>query len=227
MVHIAPSILSADFARLGEQVRETEKGGAERIHVDVMDGHFVPNLSMGPAVVKGLRPVTRLPLEVHLMVQDPQRFADAFLDAGADSLIIHQEVLTDPVPLIEHIRSRGKKVGVAIKPDTPVETLAPLLPRIDLALCMTVYPGFSGQAFLEQSPERIAALRRLIDRLHPGCELEVDGGIEPHNARTVVAAGATVLVAATAIFGAPEGPAAAVRHLLTSAGFPPRAEPAN
>jgi ribulose-phosphate 3-epimerase len=217
MVVIAPSILAADFARLGEQVLETERAGAGRIHIDVMDGHFVPNLSMGPAVVKSLRQVTRLPLEIHLMVQEPGRFLDAFIAAGADSLIAHYEVLGDPRPLFRHAHDAGKKVGLAIKPDTPVEVLEPFLPEMDLALCMTVYPGFSGQAFLPESPPRIAELRRLIDRLHPSCDLEVDGGIERHTTPPVVKAGANVLVAATAVFGVPEGPAAAVQGLLALA----------
>jgi ribulose-phosphate 3-epimerase len=214
MAVIAPSILSADFARLGDQVLDVERAGAGRIHVDVMDGHFVPNLSMGPAVVKSLRPVTRLPLEVHLMVQEPGRFLDAFIAAGADTLIAHYEVLGDPGPLFRHVRDAGKKVGLAVKPDTPVEVLEPFLPEMDLALCMTVYPGFSGQAFLPESPPRISELRRLIERLHPSCDLEVDGGIDRHTTPTVVAAGANVLVAATAVFGVPEGPAAAVQELL-------------
>ena len=218
MVHIAPSILAADFARLGEQVLETERAGAQRLHIDVMDGHFVPNLSMGPAVVKSLRKVTRLPLEIHLMVEEPARFFDAFLAAGADSLIFHHEVVADPRPLVERLHAAGKKAGVAVKPDTPVEVLEPVLPALDVALCMTVYPGFSGQAFLADSPPRIAQLRRLIERLHPGCDLEVDGGIDPATTPAVVRAGANVLVAATAIFGVPEGPAAAVRGLLSLAG---------
>jgi ribulose-phosphate 3-epimerase len=214
MIHVAPSILSADFARLGEQVLEAERGGAGRIHIDVMDGHFVPNLTMGPAVVKSLRKVTKLPLEVHLMVDEPAKFVDAFLAAGTDRIIAHYEVLGDPRPLFQHLHGAGKTVGLAIKPDTPVEVLEPFLPEIDLALCMTVYPGFSGQAFLPESPPRIAALRRLIDRLHPGCDLEVDGGIDRATTPTVVRAGANVLVAATAVYGDPEGPAAAVRALL-------------
>jgi ribulose-phosphate 3-epimerase len=217
MIHIAPSILAADFARLGEQVRDSEQGGAGRIHIDVMDGHFVPNLSMGPEVVKSLRKITQLPLEVHLMVEDPGRFVDAFLSKGADTLIVHHEVLSDPRPLVRSLHDRGKKAGVAIKPDTPVEAMEPYLAEIDLALCMTVYPGFSGQAFLPESPARIRRLRQLIDRLHPGCELEVDGGIDLATSRAVVEAGANVLVAATAVFGAPDGPAAAVRALLAQA----------
>jgi ribulose-phosphate 3-epimerase len=214
MIHIAPSILSADFARLGEQVLETERAGASRVHIDVMDGHFVPNLSMGPAIVNSLRKVTKLPLEVHLMVEDPAKFADAFLDAGADTLIVHQEVLFDPRPLIRHVHERGKKIGLAVKPETPVEALASYLSEIDLALCMTVHPGFSGQAFLPESPPRITALRQFIDQANPKCELEVDGGIDATTGPIAVRAGANVLVAASAIFHAPQGAAAAVRELL-------------
>jgi ribulose-phosphate 3-epimerase len=216
MIHIAPSILSADFARLGEQVRQCEEGGAERLHIDVMDGHFVPNLSMGPAIVRSLRAVTRLPLEVHLMVEDPDRFFDAFLASGADSLIFHHEVVPDPRPLAQRLHQLGKKAGVAIKPDTPVEAMGSYLREIDLALCMTVYPGFAGQKFLPESPERIRQLRQLINRLNPACELEVDGGIDRVTAPVVTEAGATVLVAATAVFGDPAGPAAAVRALARS-----------
>jgi ribulose-phosphate 3-epimerase len=214
MVEIAPSILSADFARLGDQVVETERAGAGRIHIDVMDGHFVPNLSMGPAVVKCLRKVTRLPLEVHLMIDEPARFLDPFLAAGADRLIAHYEVLGDPLPFCRHLHAAGKKAGLAVKPDTPVEVLEPFLAEIDVALCMTVYPGFSGQAFLPESPPRIAVLRQLIDRINPGCQLEVDGGIDHDTTPVVVRAGATVLVAATAVFADPQGPTAAVRRLL-------------
>ena len=217
MIHIAPSILSADFSRLGEQVRACEQGGAGRIHIDVMDGHFVPNLSMGPVVVQGLRPVTRLPLEVHLMVEDPGRFVDAFVSKGADTLIVHHEVLADSQPLVRRLHEMGKKAGVAIKPDTPVDVLERYLADIDLALCMTVHPGFSGQTFLPDSPGRIRQLRALISRLNPECELEVDGGIDDTTAHAVVEAGANVLVAATAVFGDPRGPAAAVRALAAAA----------
>jgi ribulose-phosphate 3-epimerase len=213
MVHIAPSILAADFSRLGEQVLETERAGAHRIHVDVMDGHFVPNLTMGPVVVKGLRPVTRLPLEVHLMIENPARFTAAFFTAGADTVIVHHEVLPDPRPLLKEIRGQGKKVGMAINPENPVELLEPYLADLDLALCMTVHPGFGGQKFLPESPERIQTLKQLIERRNPNCELEVDGGIEYHTAPAAVQAGANVLVVGTGIFGAPEGPEMAVRKL--------------
>jgi ribulose-phosphate 3-epimerase len=217
MIHVAPSILSADFARLGEQVKEAELGGANRVHVDVMDGHFVPNLSMGPAIVGCLRPITRLPLEVHLMVDDPDRFLDAFVTKGADTLIVHHEVLADPRPLVRRLHDMGKKAGVAIKPDTPVEAMKPYLAELDLALCMTVYPGFSGQEFLPESPARIRRLRELISQLNPACDLEVDGGIDLETTPIVVEAGANVLVAATGVYGNPEGPTAAVRGLLAAA----------
>jgi ribulose-phosphate 3-epimerase len=209
MIHIAPSILAADFSRLGEQVLETERAGAQRIHIDVMDGHFVPNLSMGPVVVKGLRKVTRLPLEVHLMVEDPGRFVAAFLDEGADTLIVHEEVLPDPRALVRQMHERGKKIGMAVNPETSEDRLEPFLGEIDLALCMTVHPGFGGQAFIPESLDKIRRLRRLIG--HRPCELEVDGGIELHTALPSVQAGANVLVIGTAIFAAPQGPAQAVK----------------
>lgn len=222
MIAIAPSILAADFARLGEQVRETERAGADRVHVDVMDGHFVPNLSMGAAVVKGLRPVTRLPLEVHLMVEDPGWFLDGFVKAGADTLIFHLEVEPEPERLVRHIRSLGKKVGLAFNPDLPVERIRPHLAEIDLALCMTVFPGFGGQTFIPASPERIKALREMIRGQNPACDLEVDGGIDASSAPVVVTAGANVLVAGTAIFGAKEGAEAATRHLADLAAQAPK-----
>jgi len=213
MISIAPSILAADFSRLGEQVQETEAAGAQRVHVDVMDGHFVPNLTMGPVVVKGLRPRTRLPLEVHLMVEDPGRFVEAFAKAGADGLIVHHEVLPDPRPLLQKIRGLGKRAGLAVNPEHPVEVLAPYLGMMDLALCMTVHPGFGGQPFLPESPDRIRRLRRLIEEHNPACELEVDGGIDLETAPTAVSAGANVLVVGTGIFGHPEGPTAATTKL--------------
>jgi ribulose-phosphate 3-epimerase len=212
-IMIAPSILAADFSRLGEQVAETERAGVERIHVDVMDGHFVPNLTMGPAVVQCLRPRTKLPLEVHLMVDDPAKFVPAFIKAGADHLLVHYEVLPDPVPLLQSIRGLGKKAGLAINPNHPVEALERYLPLLDVALCMTVYPGFGGQPFLPESPQRIRRLRELIDSINPACDLEVDGGIEQHTAPVAAQAGANVLVVGTGIFRHPQGVAAAVAQL--------------
>jgi ribulose-phosphate 3-epimerase len=213
MITIAPSILAADFSRLGEQVAEAESAGAQRIHIDVMDGHFVPNLTMGPAVVQGLRPRTKLPLEVHLMVEDPSKFVPSFIKAGADTLIVHHEVLPNAAPLLQAIRGQGKKAGLAINPNTAVEAIEPYLPLLDLALCMTVFPGFGGQPFLPESPERIRRLRQLIDQHAPGCDLEVDGGIEHHTAATAVEAGANVLVVGTGIFKYPRGATAAVADL--------------
>src|SRR5262249_8495068 len=175
---IAPSILSADFSKLGEQVREVAAAGANRIHVDVMDGHFVPNLSMGSIVVKGLRPVTKLPLEVHLMVEEPAKFLDGFTKAGSDAFIVHLEVLPDPRPMIEQIRGLGKKGGLAFTPDMPVERVEPFLRDIDLALCMTVFPGFGGQPFIPDSIERLKKLRAMVNKHNAACEIEVDGGID-------------------------------------------------
>jgi ribulose-phosphate 3-epimerase len=217
MAVIAPSILAADFSRLGELVKAVEAGGADRIHVDVMDGHFVPNLSMGSVVVKGLRPVTKLPLEVHLMVEQPAKFVDGFVKAGADTLIFHLEVESSPVEFARHIRSMGKKVGVAFNPDFPVERVEPYLSDVDLALCMTVFPGFGGQAYIPASTDRVNRLRKLIDRHNPACELEVDGGIDLKTAPLAAGAGATVLVAGTSVFGSPAGPTAATKELIVRA----------
>ena len=213
MIHIAPSILAADFSRLGEQVAEAEAAGVTRLHVDVMDGHFVPNLSMGPVVVEGLRPRTKLFIEVHLMVQDPAKFVDPFIDKGADLVIVHHEVLPDARPLLAEIRKRGKKAGLAINPDKSVDVLAPYLPMMDLALCMTVFPGFGGQAFLAESPDRIRRLRQLIEQHNPNCDLEVDGGIDAKTMPLALKAGANDFVVGTGIFRHPLGITAAIREL--------------
>ncbi len=218
MAYIAPSILAADFSRLGELVLETEKGGADRVHIDVMDGHFVPNLSMGSVVVKGLRPVTKRPLEVHLMVERPASFLDGFVAAGADTIIFHIEVVPEPLELIQHIRgSLGKKVGLAFNPDYPIDKIEPYLTDIDLVLCMTVFPGFGGQAYIPESTARIRQLRRWINEQNPKCEIEVDGGIDVHTIVATSAAGANVFVAGTAIFGSKYGPAVATANLLALA----------
>src|SRR5262245_13528495 len=161
---LAPSILAADFARLGEQVAEAERAGADRIHVDVMDGHFVPNISMGPVVVKALRRVTRLPLEVHLMITDPDKYAKAFADAGADSILAHVEIAAPIARTIERIKGLGKKVGVVVKPSTPASAIAGLLGEVDIVLVMTVEPGFGGQAFMAEMMPKVRQVREMIDR---------------------------------------------------------------
>jgi ribulose-phosphate 3-epimerase len=216
-IKLAPSILSADFARLGEQVAEAERAGADRIHVDVMDGHFVPNITIGPVVVKSLRPITRLPLEVHLMISQPDLFLDAFAEAGADSMLVHQEGNPHLNRTVQHIHSMKKKAGVVINPATPTNVLEEILPDVDLVLVMTVNPGFGGQKFLESTLPKIARVRDMIDRRNPQCELEVDGGIDARTAPQVVQAGARVLVAGNAIYGAAEGVAAAMAKIRAAA----------
>jgi len=201
---LAPSILAADFARLGEQVAEVEKSGADRIHIDVMDGHFVPNLSMGAPIVASLRPVTRLPLETHLMISNPDFFLPEFADAGSDSFLVHWEGNLNLHRTVQCIRALGKRAGVAINPATPAEVLAEILPDVDQVLVMTVDPGFGHQHFLHSTLAKINRVRRMIDRVKPECDLEVDGGIDPETARLCVEAGANVLVAGSAVFGSSE-----------------------
>src|SRR6266404_5632210 len=200
-VKIAPSILAADFARLGEQVAEAERSGAVRIHVDVMDGHFVPNISFGAVVVEALRPITRLPLEVHLMITDPDAFFDEFVAAGADSFLVHWEGNNNLHRTLQRVRALKKRVGVVINPATPASVLEEVLPDVDLVLVMTVNPGFGHQHFIHTTLPKIQRVRRMIQQAHPDCELELDGGIDPATARLGVAAGADVLVAGSSIFG--------------------------
>jgi len=210
---IAPSILSADLSKLAEQVREVEAAGADRIHVDVMDGHFVPNITFGPVLVKWLRPVTKLPLEVHLMIANPDQFLDAFSEAGAGTLIVHVEGANHLNRTIQHIKTLGRKAAVAINPATPAVMLEEVVADLDLILAMTVNPGFGGQSFIPGTLKKIAAIRRMIDASNPGCELEVDGGIDHDTAPRVIAAGARVLVAGSSIYGAPDGPTAGLKRL--------------
>jgi len=212
-VRIAPSILAADFARLGQQVAEAERAGADRVHVDVMDGHFVPNLSMGAAIVQSLRRVTRLPLEIHLMVTDPDFFLDEFTEAGSDSFLVHWEGNNNLHRTVQRIRALGKGVGVAVNPATPSAVLEEIVQDLDQVLVMTVNPGFGHQRFIQTVLPKIARVRELIERRTPGCAVEVDGGIDATTARAVVRAGATVLVAGSSIFGDGEGVAAAMKRL--------------
>jgi ribulose-phosphate 3-epimerase len=215
-VKLAPSILSADFARLGDQVREAEQAGADRIHVDVMDGHFVPNITIGPLVVQALRPVTKLPLEAHLMIEAPDRYLDDFAKAGIDGIMVHWEGAIHLHRTIQHIKALGKSAGVVINPATPPEVLDVILPDVSLVLVMTVNPGFGGQKFIQSMLPKIARVRQMIDRVNPTCELEVDGGIDTATAPLAVKAGARVLVAGSHIFGRTEGIAAASRNLLAA-----------
>ncbi|HEV3084428.1 MAG TPA: ribulose-phosphate 3-epimerase [Gemmataceae bacterium] len=215
-VKIAPSILAADFARLGEQVVEADKAGADRIHVDVMDGHFVPNLSMGPPIVRCLRPLTRLPLETHLMIAEPDRYLDAFAEAGSDSLLVHQEAGPNLHRTVQHIKALGKKAGVVINPATPAAMLEEILQDVDLVLVMTVNPGFGGQHFLHSTLAKIGRVRQMIEKVNAQIELEVDGGVDAETAPHAVQAGANVLVAGSAIFGDPRGVAAAMSRLRAS-----------
>ena len=213
---LAPSVLAANFACLGDEVRKVETAGADRIHVDAMDGRFVPNLSMGSEVVVSLRAITALPLEAHLMVYDPDRYLDAFAGAGAATLIVHQEGNPNLHRTIQEIKRLQKKVGVAINPATPASVLEEVLPLLDLVLVMTVNPGFGGQAFLPFTLAKIRQVRTLIDRVRPECELEVDGGIDTTSAPKVVESGANVMVAGSAIFHAPGGPAQGMQQLRVS-----------
>jgi len=215
-IKLAPSILAADFARLGDQVCEAERAGADRIHVDVMDGHFVPNITIGPPVVKSLRPITRLPLECHLMIEQPDLFLDAFAEAGADSILVHQEGAINLHRTVQHIKKLGKRAGVVINPATAASVLDEILTDVDLVLVMTVNPGFGGQEFIATTLPKIRRVREMIDRVKPACELEVDGGIDATTAPQPVKAGARVLVAGSAIFHAKEGVAAAMNRLRTS-----------
>ena len=209
IVKLAPSILAADFARLGQQVAEAAQGGADRIHVDVMDGHFVPNLSMGAVVVESLRRVTHLPLEIHLMISDPDFFLDGFAAAGSDSFLVHWEGNNNLHRTVQRIRALGKRAGVAINPATPGAVLEEIVQDVDEVLVMTVNPGFGHQPFLRTTLSKIERVRELVEQRKPGCEVEVDGGIDATTAPLAVRAGATVLVAGSAVFGDREGVAAA------------------
>ena len=215
-VRMAPSILAADFARLGEQVRLAEEAGADRIHLDVMDGHFVPNISMGPLVVEAVRRVTRLPLETHLMVSEPDRYIEAFAKAGSTSLLVHVEANPNLHRTIQAIRGLGVSAGVVLNPGTPAWAIEDVVDLVDLVLVMTVNPGFGGQRYLVETEGKTRALRRLLDQRDRHVELEVDGGITAETAPRAVAAGARVLVAGSSVFGHPGGIGHGMRALTDS-----------
>ena len=217
-IKLAPSILSADFARLGEQVKEAENAGADRIHVDVMDGHFVPNITIGPVVVQSLRPATPLPLETHLMITDPDLYLDDFVRAGSDSLLVHWEGNNNLHRTVQRVKALGKRAGVVINPATPASALEEILQDVDQVLVMTVNPGFGNQHFIHTTLPKIRRVRQMIEQINPGCDLEVDGGIDPITAPLALEAGANVLVAGSAIFGAREGIAAAMQRLRDTCG---------
>jgi ribulose-phosphate 3-epimerase len=198
---VAPSILSADFARLGEEVAKLEAAGADWVHVDVMDGHFVPNLTIGPPVVAALRRVTKLPLDVHLMIASPERYIDAFADAGASTITIHVEAAVHLHRALCHIRSLGKRAGVTMNPSTSEDAIRYVLDVVDQVLVMSVNPGFGGQSFIRAVLPKVAAIRKMIDERGLSIDLEIDGGITPETAPDAIAAGARVLVAGNAVFG--------------------------
>ena len=202
MIKIAPSILSADFSRLAEEIQAVDQAGADYIHVDVMDGHFVPNITIGPLVVAALRKVTDKPLDVHLMIENPDLYIADFAKAGADIISVHQEAVPHLHRTVQLIKSLGKQAGVSLNPATPVETLDVILDQLDLVLVMSVNPGFGGQAFISSALDKIRALRQRITQRGLATELQVDGGIKVDNIREVVAAGADVLVAGSAVFNA-------------------------
>jgi len=212
-VLVSPSILASDFANLARDIQAVEAAGADLIHVDVMDGHFVPNISIGVPVVKSLRPVTELPLDVHVMISDPLFYAESFAKAGADTIVFHIECDSDIQATIDKIKSFGVSVGIALKPATAASALAPYLDQLDMVLLMTVEPGFGGQSFMEDLMPKVSEVRSMIEATGKNIHLEVDGGIAPTTAQTVITAGANMLVAGTAIFKAPEGMKSAIDQI--------------
>jgi ribulose-phosphate 3-epimerase len=215
-VKLAPSILAADFARLGEQVAEAEKAGADRIHVDVMDGHFVPNLSMGAPVVQSLRRITKLPLETHMMITNPDLFLEEFAAAGSDSFLVHWEGNCNLDRTVRRIRELGKRAGVVINPATPAAVLEEILPEVDQVLVMTVNPGFGHQHFLRSTLPKIERVRQMVERMKLSCEVEVDGGVDEETAPLAAEAGADVFVAGSSVFGNKAGVAEAMGRLRTN-----------
>jgi ribulose-phosphate 3-epimerase len=212
-VKIAPSILSCDFSRLAEEIEAAEAGGADWVHVDVMDGHFVPNITIGPVITAAARRATALPLDVHLMIEAPERYLEAFAKAGADSLTVHQEVCPDRGSTVAKIHDLGVRAGVAVNPETPLETVREVVSDIDLLVVMSVHPGFGGQRYIVGSTEKIRTARAMLDRAGSAAELEVDGGVDAHNAAEVAESGASVLVAGSAVYGHADGAAEGVKAI--------------
>jgi len=217
-IKIAPSILAADFTRLGRQIAEAEAAGADWIHVDVMDGRFVPNITIGPLIVEAVRRSTRLPLDAHLMIVEPEKYIEAFVTAGADRLTVHAETCPHLHRTVQHIRAAGARPGVVINPATPLSAIEEIAADVDLILIMSVNPGFGGQQFIEASVDKIARTRALCERVGSRAEIEVDGGIDVTTTPRVVAAGATVLVVGSAVFRHPAGVAAAIGALRQAIG---------
>jgi ribulose-phosphate 3-epimerase len=212
-VKLVPSILSADFARLGEQVREAEAGGGDWIHVDIMDGHFVPNITFGPLVVRAIRPVTKLPLDIHLMIENPERYVENFAKAGANRITVHVETCLHLQRTVQSIRELGCKPGVTLNPATSLATLEEILPEVDLVLILSVNPGFGGQTYLPGSTSKIARLRKMLDDIGSDAEIEVDGGVNAKTIPEIMEAGATVLVAGSAVFNGQASVAENIRQL--------------
>jgi ribulose-phosphate 3-epimerase len=213
MIKIVPSILSADFLKLGEEIKAAERGGAHRFQIDVMDGRFVPNISLGIPVVEAVRRGTSLPLEIHLMIDRPENYLEAFVRAGGDILIVHQENSVHLDRTLQKIKELGKKAGAALNPSTPVVLLEEVVEKLDLILVMTVNPGFGGQHFIGYTLKKVEQLKKMLDHRNPQCDLEVDGGIDPETAPRAVEAGARVLVAGTAVFGHEGGAEAGIAAL--------------
>ncbi len=204
MVKIAPSILSADFSRLGEEIKDVELGGADYIHVDVMDGHFVPNITIGPLIVEAIRPVTKLPLDVHLMIENPDQYVEAFAKAGADYITVHVEACRHLHRTIQNIKSYGVKAGVVLNPATPVESIQHVIEDVDMVLLMSVNPGFGGQKFIPSVLPKIKQVREMADEKGLDIEIEIDGGVNEETAKLCIEAGANVLVAGSAVYNQPD-----------------------